>query len=92
MIPSHNRYSMPVTRSRNGFYDLGTLDQTNTTRFLFGDEDASGETMASHTLVTNTDDAFPTLRRRSNIVSASASHSLAPITVLQLLRMAYLLI
>jgi hypothetical protein len=60
---------MPVTRSRNGFYDLGTLDQTNTTRFLFGDEDASGETMGSHTLVTNTDDAFPTLRRTSNIVS-----------------------
>jgi hypothetical protein len=25
--------------------------------------------MGSHTLVTNTDDAFPTLRRTSNIVS-----------------------
>jgi hypothetical protein len=36
-----NRYSMPVTRSRNGFYDLASLDQTNTARFLFGDDESS---------------------------------------------------
>ncbi|EJT71478.1 RNA-binding protein [Gaeumannomyces tritici R3-111a-1] len=53
-----NRYSMPVTRSRTGFYDLG-LDQTNTTRFLFGDEDNTGDMSQ----FANTDESFPTLTR-----------------------------
>ena len=39
MYLSVNRYSMPVTRSRNGPYDVGGLDGNNTARFLFGDED-----------------------------------------------------
>jgi hypothetical protein len=54
---SINRYSMPVTRSRTGLYDVG-LDQTNTTRFLFGDEDSNA---LGHSVP---DENFPTLVRR----------------------------
>lgn len=66
---------MPVTRSRNGFYDIGSLDQTNTTRFLFGDEDNSGENK-SYSHVNSSDDGFPTLLRTSeypNMVSLISS-------------------
>ena len=53
---------MPVTRSRTGLYDL---DQTNTTRFLFGDdEDASAGNDVKHYQSTNADENFPTLMRR----------------------------
>lgn len=51
---------MPVTRSRNGLYDMN-LDQTNTTRFLFGDDEPKtlprGQTP---------DENFPTLVRRED--------------------------
>lgn len=57
---SLNRYSMPVTRSRTGLYDVG-LDQTNTTRFLFGDEEPSA---LGH--VSAPDENFPTLVRRDD--------------------------
>lgn len=57
---SHNRYSMPVTRSRNGIYETG-LDATNTTRFLFGDEEA-GAGQQGNPL----DHGFPTLVRRDD--------------------------
>ncbi|RMJ19529.1 hypothetical protein CDV36_000767 [Fusarium kuroshium] len=63
-----NRYSMPVTRSRTGLYDVG-LDQTNTTRFLFGDDEpkALGHGAAP-------DENFPTLVRRDDqILSASSA-------------------
>lgn len=64
---SVNRYSMPVTKSRTGFYDIG-LDQANTTGFLFGDDDSTPE--AKLYTQTNTDDNFPTLvRREPNMVS-----------------------
>ena len=61
---SYNRYSMPVTRSRNGLYN-GTpdLDQTGTTRFLFGEEDAVGDAKYGQN---NSDDPFPTLVRRED--------------------------
>ncbi|UNI20202.1 hypothetical protein JDV02_006313 [Purpureocillium takamizusanense] len=65
---SLNRYSMPVTRSRNGLYDMN-LDQTNTTRFLFGDE----EPKALHRGQTP-DEHFPTLvRREDQMLSASSA-------------------
>lgn len=51
---------MPVTRTRNGFYDLN-LDQTNTTRFLFGDDEPN-HLPRGHT----PDDSFPTLVRRDD--------------------------
>ncbi|KAF4973412.1 hypothetical protein FSARC_306 [Fusarium sarcochroum] len=64
---SINRYSMPVTRSRTGMYDVG-LDQTNTTRFLFGDEEANN---LNHSIP---DENFPTLVRRDDqILSASSA-------------------
>ncbi len=66
---SLNRYSMPVTRSKTGFYDLSSLDQTNTTRFLFGeDEDQTRrETKLyqnANSAVSGLDESFPTLTRR----------------------------
>lgn len=68
---SLNRYSMPVTRNRTGFYDFSSLDQTNTTRFLFGEEEehaANGETnklyhQTANANVTGLDESFPTLTR-----------------------------
>ena len=61
---SLNRYSMPVTRSRTGLYSDMNLDGTNTTRFLFGDEDAAGETKGL--VAGSTEDSFPTLVRRED--------------------------
>lgn len=57
---SSNRYSMPVTRSRNGLYEMN-LDQTNTTRFLFGDDEPNAMPRG-HT----PDESFPTLVRRED--------------------------
>ncbi|KAL9480690.1 hypothetical protein ACSS6W_005476 [Trichoderma asperelloides] len=63
-----NRYSMPVTRSRTGFYDTN-LDQTNTTRFLFGDDEPHHLTSGY-----TADESFPTLVRRDDqILSASSA-------------------
>ena len=56
----HNRYSMPVTKSRNGIYDTN-LDQTNTTRFLFGDDEPNALPQRR-----TPDDNFPTLVRRED--------------------------
>lgn len=57
---------MPVTRSRNGLYDIN-IDQTNTTRFLFGDDEPN----ALHR-GTTPDVNFPTLVRREDQMSLSA--------------------
>jgi hypothetical protein len=55
---------MPVTKSRNGIQDMLSLDQTNTTRFLFGDEEASTSADAkSYLQMHATDDNFPILVR-----------------------------
>lgn len=56
---SLNRYSMPVTRSRNGPYE-SNIDQTNTARFLFGEDEPNFPAR-------NTPDhSFPTLVRRED--------------------------
>ncbi|PHH87266.1 hypothetical protein CDD83_9109 [Cordyceps sp. RAO-2017] len=63
-----NRYSMPVTRSRNGLYDMN-LDQTNTTRFLFGDDEPKALPRGQ-----TPDENFPTLvRREDQMLSASSA-------------------
>ncbi|KAF6841318.1 RNA-binding protein [Colletotrichum musicola] len=68
---SYNRYSMPVTRSRTGLYG-SDLDQTGTARFLFGEEDASGENKYGQ----GTDDNFPTLVRRDDQMLSASSAAL----------------
>jgi hypothetical protein len=56
---------MPVTKSRNGMHEMLSLDQTNTTRFLFGDEeDQSASDLKSYLQMNATDDNFPILVRR----------------------------
>lgn len=58
---------MPVTRSRTGFYDTN-LDQTNTTRFLFGDDEPHHLTSGY-----TADESFPTLVRRDDQIVSSHS-------------------
>ncbi|KAK1995959.1 ARM repeat-containing protein [Colletotrichum falcatum] len=70
---AYNRYSMPVTRSRTGLYGAD-LDQTGTTRFLFGEEDTSGDNKYGQN---NGDDNFPTLVRRDDQMSLSAINTSA---------------
>jgi hypothetical protein len=56
---------MPVTRSRNGMHEMLSLDQTNTARFLFGEEDgATSPDVKNYLQVNATDDNFPILVRR----------------------------
>lgn len=56
---------MPVTKSRNGMHDMLSLDQTNTTRFLFGeDENAAPGNVDKYLNMNATDDKFPILVRR----------------------------
>ncbi len=62
---------MPVTKSRNGMQDMLSLDQTNTARFLFGDEEGAVPAPAPAPDVNNylemntTDDKFPVLVRHN---------------------------
>jgi hypothetical protein len=67
---SLNRYSMPVTRSRTGLYDISSLDQTNTTRFLFGDDEPTAHE-SKYGQVAAPDDNFPTLVRREDSMVSS---------------------
>ncbi|KAH8178150.1 pumilio-family RNA binding repeat domain-containing protein [Sarocladium implicatum] len=61
-----NRYSMPVTRSRN---DYSSLDHANTTGFLFGDDENSAFGPGQ-----NRNEDFPTLvRRNDQMLSASSA-------------------
>lgn len=56
---------MPVTKSRNGMHEMLALDPSNTTRFLFGDdEEQSSSDMKSYLQMNATDDNFPILVRR----------------------------
>jgi hypothetical protein len=56
---------MPVTKSRNGIQEILSLDQTNTTRFLFGDDDSSATPEVNKYLEMNTtENKFPVLIRR----------------------------
>ncbi|TVY84508.1 Pumilio domain-containing protein [Lachnellula suecica] len=72
-----NRYSMPVTKSRNGMHDMLSHDPSNTTRFLFGEEDGSSSPDVKTYLQMNaTDDKFPILVRRDEypgLLSASSA-------------------
>ena len=56
-----NRYSMPVTKSKNGLYEGHHLDQTNTARFLFGEDEPSAFPRRD-----TPDHNFPTLVRRDD--------------------------
>ncbi|TAQ85173.1 hypothetical protein B7494_g6502 [Chlorociboria aeruginascens] len=70
-------YSMPVTRSRNGMHEMLSLDQTNTARFLFGeDEGATSPDVNNYLQMNATDDNFPILVRREDypgLLSASSA-------------------
>ena len=70
---SLNRYSMPVTRTKNP-YDV-SLDQTNTTRFLFGEEDDAARKDA-FSQGSAADEAFPTLVRQNDQMVCLLSDSL----------------
>ncbi|OAA76685.1 Armadillo-like helical [Akanthomyces lecanii RCEF 1005] len=64
-----NRYSMPVTKSKNGLYEGHHLDQTNTARFLFGEDEPNAFPRRD-----TPDHNFPTLVRRDDqILSASSA-------------------
>lgn len=82
-MASLNRYSMPVTKSRNGVQDMLSLDQTNTTRFLFGDEDAGGPMDSKNYLQMHaTDENFPILVRGEHPQNVSPQIDLPLQTVL----------
>jgi hypothetical protein len=56
---------MPVTKSRNGMDNMLSLDPSNTTRFLFGDDEApTSPDVTNYLQMNTTDDKFPILVRR----------------------------
>ncbi|CEJ94096.1 Putative Pumilio domain-containing protein [[Torrubiella] hemipterigena] len=65
-VNAMHRYSMPATKTRVGPYE-SNLDQTNTARFLFG-EDEPNAMPHRHT----PDHTFPTLVRRDDQISLSS--------------------
>ncbi|KHJ35245.1 putative rna-binding protein [Erysiphe necator] len=71
-----NRYSMPVTKTRPSFRDM-SLDQINTARFLFGEDESNTSSGANEFLQVNaTEENFPILVRREdypNMLSASSA-------------------
>jgi hypothetical protein len=65
---------MPVTRSRTGLYDFASLDQANTARFLFGDE----ETTPTEHQFPNQEDNYSTpgrgdMERHSSVSSVNGA-------------------
>jgi hypothetical protein len=62
---------MPVTKTRNGMEAMMSLDQTNTTRFLFGDEDEQQSDLKSYLQAKATDDNFPILVRHEKVRSSN---------------------
>ncbi|KAI0453215.1 ARM repeat-containing protein [Xylaria acuta] len=67
-----NRYSMPVTR-RGNIYD--NIDQTNTTGFLFRDDDATMDA-GNYSGIDASEDLFPQLHSQKgnpNVLSASTA-------------------
>ncbi|KAI8634119.1 ARM repeat-containing protein [Xylariaceae sp. FL1651] len=67
-----NRYSMPVTR-RGNLYD--NIDQTNTTGFLFRDDDATMDS-GNYSGIDPNEDHFPQLHAQKgnpNVLSASSA-------------------
>ena len=57
---------MPVTKSRNGMHEMLSLDQTNTARFLFGEEEGTTSDVKNYLQMNATDDKFPILVRRED--------------------------
>jgi hypothetical protein len=56
---------MPVTKSRNGMHDFLNQDPSNTTRFLFGEDDgATSPDVNKYLQMNTTEDNFPVLVRR----------------------------
>ncbi|PBP23942.1 RNA-binding protein [Diplocarpon rosae] len=67
-----NRYSMPVTKSRNGMHEMLSLDQTNTARFLFGEDEGGVPDVNNYLEMTGAENKFPTLvRQELGVLSAS---------------------
>jgi len=68
---------MPVTKSRNGMHEMLSLDQTNTARFLFGEDEqpAPSPDRSNFLQMNTTDDKFPILVRREDYVGGSVSLS-----------------
>lgn len=62
---------MPVTRSRNGMHEMLSLDQTNTARFLFGEEEGSTTSpdVNNYLEMNATDNNFPILVRNQDYPS-----------------------
>lgn len=59
---------MPVTRSRNGMHEMLSLDQTNTARFLFGEEEGgtTSPDVNNYLDMNATENNFPILVRTRN--------------------------
>ncbi len=58
---------MPVTKSRNGMHEMLSLDQTNTARFLFGEEEGAPSPDVNQYLDMNgAENKFPILVRRDD--------------------------
>jgi hypothetical protein len=65
---------MPVTKSRNGMHEMLSMDPSNTTRFLFGDDEPAATSSDNEYLQMNTtDDKFPILVRREDYPGGSVS-------------------
>ena len=68
---------MPVTKSRNGLHEMMSLDQTNTARFLFGEEEGStsqAPSVNNYLQMNATDDNFPILVRREEYPGLVSTH------------------
>ncbi len=66
---------MPVTRSRNGMHEMLSLDQTNTARFLFGEEEGgtTSPDVTNYLEMNTTDNNFPILVRNQDYPSQVCS-------------------
>ncbi|RKF71683.1 putative rna-binding protein [Golovinomyces cichoracearum] len=71
-----NRYSMPVTKTRFGLREMA-LDQTNTARFLFGEEETPSSGLSDYLQVNATEENFPILVRREDYPSLLSTSSAA---------------
>ncbi|TQS39181.1 hypothetical protein Golomagni_00299 [Golovinomyces magnicellulatus] len=71
-----HRYSMPVTKTRFGSREMA-LDQTNTARFLFGEEESPSSGISDYLQVNATEENFPILVRREDYPSLLSTSSAA---------------
>ncbi|KUJ08544.1 ARM repeat-containing protein [Mollisia scopiformis] len=79
VLQSSVRYSMPVTKSRNGMHEMLSLDQTNTARFLFGEEEGGTASPDVNTYLdmNTTAENFPILIRNQDFPSQLSASSAA---------------